>query len=68
MASISSVVTPRQGKPLVSQAGGGAYSLAIPSSQVWLGTSLVMQGFRVDTVAGAISFVPQNALELVLGY
>ncbi len=46
----------------------GDYALSMPSSPLWVGTVLALQGFRVDSVAGVPAIVPLNALELTLGY
>ena len=48
-------------------AGFGSYSLGIPSGTGWLGTVLTFQGFRVDSVGPSQTFVPLNALDLVIG-
>ena len=47
--------------------GSGGYSIAIPSGGSWTGTSLVFQGLRLDLIGGNVTFVPLNAMQLVLG-
>jgi hypothetical protein len=60
------LVDPAQG--LVAFLGRNDYPLAIPSAaSSWLGTQLVFQGVRLDVVGGAPTFVPLNAMLLILG-
>ncbi len=52
---------------LVLFTGMGSYSLPIPAAGSWIGTVLEFQGLRVDLVGSAATFVPLNALQLVIG-
>ena len=45
----------------------GSYSIAIPAAGSWTGTELVFQGLRLDLIGGNVTFVPLNAMQLVLG-
>jgi hypothetical protein len=45
----------------------GSYAIAIPAAGSWTGTQLAFQGLRLDLVGGNVTFVPLNAMELVLG-
>lgn len=45
----------------------GSFSLPIPASPSWTGTSLAFQGLRLDSVSGVPTAVLLNGLYLVLG-
>lgn len=47
--------------------GFGTYALAIPVASTWTGYVLPFQGVRLDVVGGVPTFVPLNAMQLVLG-
>ncbi|HZN41783.1 MAG TPA: hypothetical protein VFD82_23465 [Planctomycetota bacterium] len=51
----------------VAFVGTTDYMLAIPSSSSWVGTQLALQGLRLDVVGGSPTFVPLNAMLLLLG-
>jgi len=44
-----------------------SFSLPIPAAPSWTGTVLPFQGVRLDLVGGVPTFVPLNALMLVIG-
>jgi lipopolysaccharide export LptBFGC system permease protein LptF len=43
------------------------YSLPIPAAGSWVGTTLAFQGVRLELVGGSPTFVPLNAVVLMLG-
>ncbi|HZN39575.1 MAG TPA: hypothetical protein VFD82_12275 [Planctomycetota bacterium] len=45
----------------------GSYSIPIPAAGSWTGTQLAFQGLRLDLIGGNVTFVPLNAMQLVLG-
>lgn len=51
----------------VAFAGLGAYTMGIPNGPGWLGTVLSFQGFRVDHIGPAVTLVPLNAQDLLMG-
>jgi hypothetical protein len=54
-------------QPLVAFPGTTIYTLPIPAAASWVGTTLAFQGVRLELVGGSPTFVPLNALLLMLG-
>ncbi|HEX5050903.1 MAG TPA: hypothetical protein VFZ65_03945 [Planctomycetota bacterium] len=54
-------------QPLVVMTGTTNYSLAIPAAASWVGTTLALQGLRLELVGGTPSIVPLNAMLLMVG-
>jgi len=54
-------------QPLVAFTGTTNYSLAIPAAASWVGTTLAFQGVRLELIGGTPTFVPLNAMLLMLG-
>lgn len=52
---------------LVAFSGLNNYTFAIPAATSWTGTVLPFQGVRLDVIGGVPTFVPLNALRLVIG-
>lgn len=51
----------------VAFVGTTDYTLAIPSASSWVGTTLAFQAVRLEAVGGSPTFVPLNAMLLLLG-
>lgn len=52
---------------LVLFTGFNSYAIGIPAASTWIGVELTFQALRVDSVAGAATVVPLNAMVLELG-
>jgi hypothetical protein len=53
--------------PWIAFAGTTNYSLAIPADPFWVGTTLHFQAVRLEAVGSALTFVPLNALQVIVG-
>jgi hypothetical protein len=47
--------------------GSGVFSVGIPNTSLWVGYALSTQGFRLDILGGSPTFLPLNALDVVMG-
>lgn len=54
-------------QPLIAFTGTTDYFFAIPPASSWAGTTLALQGVRLDLIGGSPTFVPLNAIVLWLG-